>query len=84
LLAERRTRGPWGLRGGSDGAPGHDEVVDVRGRRRRIASKSSLTLAAGERIVVATPGGGGWGKAKRGKERATPGLKRTGATSSRK
>lgn len=67
LLAERRTRGPWGLAGGEGGAPGRDEVVDARGRRRRIASKSSLTLAPGERIVVATPGGGGWGKARRGR-----------------
>lgn len=62
LLAERRSRGPWGLEGGRDGSPGCDEVIDVRGRRRRIEAKSSLTLAAGERIVVATPGGGGWGR----------------------
>lgn len=65
LLAERRTRGAWGLAGGGDGKPGKDEVIDVRGRRKRIASKSSLTLAPGERIVVATPGGGAWGKTRR-------------------
>jgi N-methylhydantoinase B len=62
LLAERRSRGAWGLAGGGDGAPGRDELVDARGRRRRIDSKSSITLAAGDRIVVATPGGGGWGR----------------------
>lgn len=65
LLAERRRRGAWGLAGGGDGKPGADEVIDAQGRRRRIDAKSSLTLAAGERIVVATPGGGGWGKAAR-------------------
>jgi N-methylhydantoinase B len=43
-----------------DGKAGTDETVDVRGRRRRIESKSSLELKAGERIVIATPGGGGW------------------------
>jgi N-methylhydantoinase B len=62
LLAERRTRGPWGLAGGADGAPGRDQITDARGRRRRIVSKASLTLAAGERIIIATPGGGGWGR----------------------
>ncbi len=67
LLAERRTRGPWGLAGGSDGAPGRDEVIDARGRRRRIEAKASLTLEPGERIVVATPGGGGWGRKPRRK-----------------
>jgi N-methylhydantoinase B len=65
LLAERRSRGAWGLAGGADGEPGRDEVVDARGRRRRIDSKSSITLAAGDRIVVATPGGGGWGRARK-------------------
>ncbi|HXC52469.1 MAG TPA: hydantoinase B/oxoprolinase family protein [Candidatus Limnocylindrales bacterium] len=65
LLSERRTRGPWGLGGGKDGAAGCDEIIDARGRRRRIASKSSLTLAPGETIVVATPGGGGWGNGRR-------------------
>jgi N-methylhydantoinase B len=68
LLAERRKRGPWGLAGGEDGKPGADAIVDARGRRRRIDSKSSLTLAAGEHIVVATPGGGGWGKPPRKKK----------------
>jgi len=62
LLAERRTRGAWGLCGGADGKAGRDEIVNARGRRKRTASKSSLTLAPGERIVVATPGGGGWGR----------------------
>lgn len=70
LLAERRTRGPWGLCGGADGGAGKDEIVDERGRRTRIGSKISLTLDAGGRIVVATPGGGGWGKlARRGHKR---------------
>lgn len=65
LLAERRARGAWGLAGGADGAPGRDQVIDARGRRRGIASKASLTLAPGERVVVETPGGGGWGKLSR-------------------
>ena len=64
LLSERRSRGAWGLAGGKDGAPGRDEIIDTRGRRSRIASKESRTLAAGETIVVGTPGGGGWGRSK--------------------
>jgi N-methylhydantoinase B len=58
LLADRRKRGPYGLNGGSEGAPG---VNSVNGQT--IAAKGSLELKAGDRIRIETPGGGGWGKA---------------------
>lgn len=64
LLAERRSRGPWGLAGGKDGQAGRDQLVDAAGRRRGLDAKASVTLKAGERIVVATPGGGGWKRAR--------------------
>lgn len=61
LLAERRESGPWGLCGGRSGKPGRDGVVH-NGVETPIPGKTSLRLAPGDRIVVRTPGGGGFGK----------------------
>jgi N-methylhydantoinase B len=61
LLADRRTRGPYGLGGGEDGQPGHDSVV--RGTRTfKLDAKGSRDLQPGDRVRIETPGGGGHGK----------------------
>lgn len=56
LLTERRHHPPWGLHGG---------VPGERGENRRngalLPAKISAEFSAGERLTVATPGGGGWG-----------------------
>lgn len=60
LLAERHRRGPLGARGGASGVPGG--AFRIRGgRKQRIAAKGSWQLAAGDQVVVVTPGGGGHG-----------------------
>ena len=56
LLTERRRRGPWGLAGGLPGQPG---INDLNGTP--LPGKCEIRLAAGDRLRVATPGGGGWG-----------------------
>jgi N-methylhydantoinase B len=61
LQTERRARGPWGLAGGAAGAPGRNTRVDADGRETPLASKGTWRLAAGERVRLETPGGGGWG-----------------------
>jgi len=58
LLTERRRYRPWGLAGGAPGKPG----ANWRGQRQ-LPAKISLELAAGERLTLCTPGGGGWGEA---------------------
>ncbi|HWZ45433.1 MAG TPA: hydantoinase B/oxoprolinase family protein [Candidatus Saccharimonadales bacterium] len=63
LLADRRMRGPGGLAGGSDGAPGKTEIVRRDGKREALPGKTSVSLQKGERIRIESPGGGGWGKA---------------------
>ncbi len=62
LLADRRSRGPYGLRGGHDGAPGRAQVTRRDGSHERIAGKASVRLRKGERIRIESPGGGGWGR----------------------
>jgi N-methylhydantoinase B len=62
LLADRRSRGPWGLSGGVDGAPGKTLITRQDGAIETMPAKFSTRLRRGERITIETPGGGGWGK----------------------
>jgi N-methylhydantoinase B len=57
LLTERRNHRPWGLQGGAAGAAGSNSLLD-----KPLPAKVSLHARAGERLVVKTPGGGGWGQ----------------------
>ena len=60
LLADRRTRGPWGLAGGADGAAGKTYLTRHDGSIEPMPGKFSTRLRRGERITIETPGGGGW------------------------
>jgi N-methylhydantoinase B len=62
LLADRRTRGPWGLAGGEAGAPGKACVIRSDGSLEEMPGKFSTRLRKGERIRIESPGGGGWGR----------------------
>jgi N-methylhydantoinase B len=61
LLADRRKNAPYGLHGGEAGKPGSASIISD-GRARKIGSKGSWELKAGDRVRIETPGGGGWGK----------------------
>ena len=56
LLTERRRHAPWGLQGGGPGEPGRNLLND-----RPLPPKVALAVAAGDRLSLQTPGGGGWG-----------------------
>ncbi|MBI5158395.1 MAG: hydantoinase B/oxoprolinase family protein [Acidimicrobiia bacterium] len=62
LMGERRRHRPWGLAGGEAGAVGEDWLIRRDGSRERLPGKVTLTVEAGERLRVLTPGGGGWGR----------------------
>lgn len=57
VLTERRSFSPWGLQGGEPGAAGENLL-----NGESLPSKCSLAVKAGDRLLVRTPGGGGWGK----------------------
>jgi N-methylhydantoinase B len=59
VLAERRARGPWGLAGGASGAAGENRI---NGEPR--PAKFTAEVGAGDKLTIATPGGGGWGRAR--------------------
>jgi 5-oxoprolinase (ATP-hydrolysing) len=56
ILSERRTRAPFGLAGGSPGAPGRNLH-----NGRDVGGKASFAAEAGDVIRIETPGGGGFG-----------------------
>jgi N-methylhydantoinase B len=62
LLADRRSRGPWGLAGGPDGKAGRAFVVRLDGGQQEMPGKFNMRLRTGERIRIETPGGGGYGR----------------------
>ncbi len=62
LLADRRSRGPYGLAGGTDGAPGRTLIIRRDGSEETIPGKTSVRLRSGDRVRIESPGGGGWGK----------------------
>jgi N-methylhydantoinase B len=64
LLADRRRLAPYALDGGEDGRRGRDSIIKA-GRARRITSKGSWQLEAGDRVRIETPGGGGHGRVKK-------------------
>ncbi|HKM46987.1 MAG TPA: hydantoinase B/oxoprolinase family protein [Terriglobales bacterium] len=64
LLADRRSRGPYGLAGGTDGAPGRTLIIRRDGSAEEIPGKTSVRLRSGERVRIESPGGGGWGRSK--------------------
>jgi N-methylhydantoinase B len=58
LLTERRRHAPWGMARGGPGAPGCNRLNGTP-----VPGKVELQVAAGDRLRVETPGGGGWGDA---------------------
>jgi len=60
VLAEHRASGPEGMNGGGDGTPGSQRLVRADGSE--LAGPMPLSAAPGDRLVVETPGGGGWGE----------------------
>lgn len=61
LIGERRRNRPWGLAGGEPGACGEDWLIRSGAAPERLPGKVTLEVAPGDRLVVRTPGGGGWG-----------------------
>ncbi|KAM9929289.1 hypothetical protein OXX59_001287 [Metschnikowia pulcherrima] len=70
ILSERRVIAPHGLHGGGDGARGKNTWVKVLrdadghvtgSRSVNVGGKATVAVAAGDRFVIETPGGGGYG-----------------------
>jgi N-methylhydantoinase B len=58
--SERRLTPPYGLRGGAPGLRGRNVLVRD-GVKTEIGGKWTGTMLPGDRLLIETPGGGGWG-----------------------
>ncbi|QJE95412.1 hydantoinase B/oxoprolinase family protein [Luteolibacter luteus] len=61
FLTERRVLGPRGMHGGSDGLPGRQTRIHPDGSQEELPGAITYAAQAGERVLIETPGGGGWG-----------------------
>ena len=62
ILANRRRSPPRGLAGGADAQPGRNWVERVDGTVEMLTATASADVEEGDRFVIETPGGGGFGR----------------------
>jgi N-methylhydantoinase B len=62
LLSERRQLPPYGLQGGEPGKCGENRLSH-EGQETLLPGKVHFRAMPGDRLTIASPGGGGWGKA---------------------
>jgi 5-oxoprolinase (ATP-hydrolysing) len=61
LLTQRRRTRPFGMHGGEAGQPGRQQIIRRDGRVEQLGSIDARDLDIGDRLIIETPGGGGWG-----------------------
>jgi N-methylhydantoinase B len=60
-MVERRVIAPYGLFGGADGLPFRITLERAGGERTELSGKTHVRLARGDRVILETSGGGGYG-----------------------
>jgi len=63
ILSGSRQVAPFGLAGGGPGQPGRNRWIGADGREQELGGSIELAVEAGDRLIIETPGGGGYGKA---------------------
>ena len=63
ILSSHRSTGPSGLAGGEAGKPGRNVLVRADGTQETLPACAEVAMAAGDELVIETPGGGGYGPA---------------------
>ena len=61
ILANRRRVPPRGIKGGGDALPGRNWVERTDGSVEMLSATASADVQPGDRFVIETPGGGGYG-----------------------
>ena len=61
ILSTRRETAPFGLRGGHDAKMGRNTVIRADGTVQALRGCDQVEMAAGDAILIETPGGGGYG-----------------------
>ena len=61
ILSNGRRTGGFGAAGGADGAPGANRVLRADGSVETLGHIGSVSVGPGDRFIIDTPGGGGFG-----------------------
>jgi len=61
ILADRRRVPPRGIAGGADAQPGRNWVERTNGEVEMLSATAYADVRAGDRFIIETPGGGGFG-----------------------
>ncbi len=61
IVSERRVFAPYGLAGGDSGKTGQNTLIRKNGQVINLGGRNQVYVAAGDRIRIETPGGGGYG-----------------------
>ncbi len=61
LLTQHRVQKPYGVNGGQPGKTGNQFLVRSNGKKEELSGVDSAHIFPGDTLVIATPGGGGWG-----------------------
>ncbi len=62
LLSQHRVEVPYGVAGGGPGQPGRQRIVRTDGSVLELGGIDGCDAEAGDRLILETPGGGGWGE----------------------
>lgn len=61
ILTQHRKYAPYGLNGGESGECGEQYILKPSGKEIRLAGVDGAELEIGDRLIMKTPGGGGYG-----------------------
>lgn len=61
LLSQHRVEAPFGAAGGGPGERGRQTLLRRDGRAEELPGVAQATVEPGDRLLLETPGGGGWG-----------------------
>ena len=76
ILSQRRETRPQGLQGGGAGKAGHNLLTRAAGGEELLGSVATTNVHKGDRLTIATPGGGGWGAADNSTKNSTTAVPR--------
>ena len=62
LLSQHRVERPYGMEGGEPGQPGRQRLVRASGEVQELSPIDGCEVGPGDRLILETPGGGGWGE----------------------
>ncbi len=62
LLTQHRSFAPYGMAGGGNGQTADETIIRANGKVEKCPGVCSARVAPGDRLIIETPGGGGYGE----------------------